>query len=94
MRISGDHVELAAISTDPEFRRRGVAGALMEAVRTSVPDLPLCADVLLVNLEAERFYEAMGFAPGEVIQQQLETEQVVARRWWAVPLPLDAAAGA
>jgi GNAT superfamily N-acetyltransferase len=86
VRSSGDHVEVAAISTDPEHRRRGAAGALVEAVRGAAPELPLCADVLLGNLEAERFYEAMGFAPGEVIQQQLENEQVVARRWWASPV--------
>ncbi len=91
-RNAGDHVELAAISTDPRYRRRGAAGALVEAVRASAPNLPLYADVLLGNLEAERFYEAMGFAPGEVIQRRVETEQVVSRRWWAAPMPAGAAA--
>jgi GNAT superfamily N-acetyltransferase len=84
-RVVGDHVELSAISTEPGHRRRGVAGALVRAVRQQRPDLPVCADVLLGNLDAEGFYESLGFAPGEVIQHRLRTEPVVARRWWCSP---------
>lgn len=80
-----DHVELFAITTDPEHRRRGVGCALVRAVRDGRPDLPICADVMLGNLEAEGFYESMGFAPGEVIQRRLKAEPVVARRWWHSP---------
>ncbi len=82
----GDHIELTAISTEPSHRRRGIAGKLVEEVRASAPQLPVCADVLLGNLDAERFYEALGFVPGEVIQQRLETEPVVVRRWWCSPV--------
>jgi GNAT superfamily N-acetyltransferase len=85
VRVAGDHVELAGISTEPAHRRRGVAGALVRALLEERPDLPLCADVLLGNLEAESFYESMGFAPGEVIQHRLRAEPVVARRWWCSP---------
>jgi len=84
-RVAGDHVELAAISTEPGHRRRGVAGALVRAVRGQRPDLPICADVLLGNLDAESFYESLGFAPGEIIQHRLQAEPVVARRWWCSP---------
>jgi GNAT superfamily N-acetyltransferase len=85
VRNAGDHVELAALSTDPVLGRRGVAGALVNAARDQSPDLPLCADVLLGNLESEELYESLGFAPGEVIQQRLRAEPVVARRWWSSP---------
>jgi GNAT superfamily N-acetyltransferase len=77
---------VAAISTEPGHRRRGIAGALVRAVRGDRPDLPVCADVLLGNLDAEGFYESLGFAPGEVIQHRLQAEPVVARRWWCSPV--------
>jgi GNAT superfamily N-acetyltransferase len=85
VRRAGDHVEVAALSTDPRHRRRGVAGALVRAARAAAPELPICADVLLGNLCGEGFYESLGFAPGEIIQQEVQAEPVVARRWWSSP---------
>lgn len=75
-------VRLAAISTEPAYRRSGVARGLLAAARAASPRLPVCADVLLGNLDGERFYESQGFAPGEVIEGTLFDEDVIERRWW------------
>ena len=75
-------VQLTAISTEPAYRRGGIARMLLASVRVSSPRLPICADVLLGNLDGERFYEALGFAPGEVMEGTLFGEDIVERRWW------------
>jgi GNAT superfamily N-acetyltransferase len=80
--LGEDRVELAALSTLPEERRRGVATAMMREIRTMAEGRPVCADVLLGNLDGERFLEAAGFVPGEVIHRHLLDEEVVERRWW------------
>jgi GNAT superfamily N-acetyltransferase len=74
-----------AIATEPKSRRHGAARALVEAVRGTRPTHPIRADVLLGNLDGERFYEACGFAPGEVLHGTLFGEDVVERRWWLAP---------
>lgn len=71
-----------SLSTEPDYRRRGVGRTLIEAVRSLFPGGLLCADVLLGNLDGERFCEAVGFVPGEVIQRRVFGEDVVERRWW------------
>ena len=76
------HIRLLAIATDPQHQRSGVAAAMLRAVRAGHPGLPVCADVLLGNLAGERFYEALGFAPGEILERRLFDEDVVERRWW------------
>ncbi|MDX1691161.1 MAG: GNAT family N-acetyltransferase [Acidimicrobiia bacterium] len=78
-------VHLDALVTDPTHRRRGVATALLQAVRDLDPSLPVCADVLLGNDIGERFYEAAGFVPGEILHATLIGEPLVERRWWLSP---------
>ena len=78
-------IRVTAISTEPGHRSVGIGGALVDEVRRSDPDLPLCADVVLGNLDGERFYEALGFAPGEVINGSWFGEDVFERRWWLAP---------
>jgi GNAT superfamily N-acetyltransferase len=80
--VEEDQVRLTALSTLPEQRRRGVGTALLGEVRKLAGGRPLCADVLLGNLDGERFCEASGFVPGEVIHRNLMEEEVVERRWW------------
>ncbi|OFW66765.1 MAG: hypothetical protein A2Z12_09185 [Actinobacteria bacterium RBG_16_68_21] len=78
-------IRLTAISTEPSRRRVGVGAALVSAVRELDGELPVCADVVLGNLDGEEFYEALGFAPGEVINGTWFGEDVVERRWWLAP---------
>jgi len=80
--LDRSRVQLNAISTEPAYRRGGIARVLLASVRASLPRLPICADVLLGNLDGERFYESQGFAPGEVIEGTLFGEDIVERRWW------------
>lgn len=77
-----DGVRVAGLSTEPAYRRRGVGRDLLNAIRALFPGSPLCTDVLLGDLEGERFCEATGFVPGEVIQRRVFGEDVVERRWW------------
>ena len=78
-------IRVTAISTEPAHRRVGVGAALVEEVRHSHADLPVCADVVLGNLDGEQFYEALGFAPGEVLHRSWFGEDGVERRWWLNP---------
>jgi ribosomal protein S18 acetylase RimI-like enzyme len=78
-----ERLRVACLSTEPAFRRRGVARTLLEAIEALFPSMPMFTDILLGNLEGERFCEAAGFVPGEVIQRRIFGEDVVERRWWA-----------
>ncbi len=80
--VGAEAIHVRAIATEPSMRRRGVGTALLTAVRGMAPDIPVAADVLLGNLEGERFYETNGFVPGEVQHGSLFGEDVVERRWW------------
>ncbi len=66
-------------------RERGnveVGSRLIERMHDLAPELPMCSDVVLGHLAAESFFESIGFSPGEVIEEQLEGEAIVRRRWW------------
>lgn len=80
--IGSDALHVSAIATDPTRRRTGIGTALLFAVRSLSDSLPTASDVLLGNLEGERFYEVNGFVPGEVQHVSLFEEDVVERRWW------------
>jgi GNAT superfamily N-acetyltransferase len=77
-----DRVTLVAIYASPGMRGRGLGSALLDAIVEAHPDLPIAADVLAGNRMGETFYEARGFEPREVIDEQLGAELVVERRWW------------
>jgi hypothetical protein len=68
-----------------------VGRELIRQLHSLAPALPLCSDVVLGHLQAERLFEAAGFAPGEVIEEQLEGEAIVRRRWWLEPAVTQAA---
>jgi GNAT superfamily N-acetyltransferase len=78
-------LEVSAINVDPGFRRRGVGTALLVEAGGTNRELPLRADVLLGNLDAERFFEALGFVPGEIEHSKWFEEDVFERRWWREP---------
>jgi len=78
--VEEEHVSVKVHTADPG--RRNPVRSLLEAIRKRFPGVPMCADVLLGNLDGEQSCEAAGFIPGEVIQRTLFGEQVVERRWW------------
>lgn len=81
--VSADHgIDVSVIAIHPGSRRRGIGRALVENVAEPGQAAPLCADVLLGNLEAEAFFERLGFVPGEVVPGAWFDEEVVERRWW------------
>ena len=59
-----------------------VGRQLVERMHSLAPDLPMCSDIALGHLTAEAFFESIGFAPGEVIEDQIAGEAIVRRRWW------------
>lgn len=59
-----------------------VGRQLVERMHSLAPDLPMCSDIALGHLAAESFFESIGFAPGEVIDEQIAGETIVRRRWW------------
>lgn len=59
-----------------------VGHRLIDRIHSLAPELPMCSDVMLGHLAAETFFEAVGFAPGEVIDTEVEGEVIVRRRWW------------
>lgn len=77
-----DRVTLLAIYAQPGVRGRGLGSALLDAIVSSHPDLPIVADVLDGNRMGETFYEARGFEPRETLDEQIGSELVIERRWW------------
>ncbi len=77
-----DHTDVDALFVDPQVRRRGVARDLLELIRVDGGGKALCATVLLGSIEGEEWAERLHFVPGEVVEQELCGEPVVARRWW------------
>jgi GNAT superfamily N-acetyltransferase len=84
-----DHVQLVAIYARPPSRGLGLGSALLMAILAGHPGEDLAADVLVGNELAEPFYAARGFAPGELLVDEIAGEPVRERRWWlrAAPAP-------
>jgi GNAT superfamily N-acetyltransferase len=82
-----DRLNLAAIYALPDRRGEGAGTLLLTALRTRFPTLPIAADVLSGNRIGEAFYEHRGFAPREVLRDELFGEPVVERRWWLGTAP-------
>ncbi len=78
-------IPVSAIAIEPSRRRRGFGRALIKEVLRRHRAVPLSADVLLGNFDAESFLERLGFVPGEIVQGSLFEESVVERRWWREP---------
>lgn len=75
-------VTIGALFTDPESRGQGAGKALVDAIQAAAGERPVTADVMLGNHLAERFYEHLGFVPGETISGDLFGERIVERRWY------------
>lgn len=59
--VSADQAYILCIATDPAFRGRGVASALLGEAAQSAAGRPVVLDVLEDNGKAIRLYERMGF---------------------------------
>lgn len=77
-----DRLELLAIYTLPEVRRRGTGTALLGKLLELFPGRDISADVVENNRKGEIFYERRGFAPRERLEATLFGEAVIERRWW------------
>ncbi len=88
--IQDGGIVIAEICTLPKWRRQGCATQLVRHLARMDVSLPLSADVLLGNETGERFYEALGFVPGEIVQMQFYGAQLVEQRWWHPPLAATA----
>lgn len=75
-------VTIGALFTDPDSRGQGAGTALVDAIQRAAGDRPVTADVMLGNHLGERFYEHLGFVPGETIPGDLFGEHIVERRWY------------
>src|SRR3972149_5197819 len=60
-----DGIDVSVVAIAPRSRRGGIGRTLIEEAMEHGLRAPLCADVLLGNLDAEAFFERLGFIPGE-----------------------------
>ncbi len=80
--VADGHILLRSIAVDPERDAATAALCLLATVQALAPGLPVCADVILGNVEGERFYEDQGFVPGETLHETVLDEPLIERRWW------------
>jgi hypothetical protein len=95
---TGGHIELVALVDDAQDHTvltTVVAAAhpsqnpdgapLVEMLRSMGWVGPLSSSVALGNTPHERFHEAAGFAPGEVVVDCIDGHDVFRRVWWLEP---------
>jgi hypothetical protein len=80
-----DHTELATVIAPVHPSQRADGTALVQAVRAMGWNGPLSSSVALGNTAHEQFHEAAGFAPGEVVVDQIAGHEVFRREWWLEP---------
>ncbi len=76
-----DHVAIRTLVVRPRSTVVHTAAKLTAYLRRSTA-LPLSADVVLGDVDHERFHEAAGFVPGEVVEDDVAGRAVIRRRWW------------
>jgi hypothetical protein len=80
-----DHTALTTVvaPTHPSETPDGLP--LVDTLRSMGWVGPLSSSVALGNTPHERFHEAAGFAPGDVIADHIEGHDVFRRDWWLEP---------
>ena len=80
-----DHTALTTVvaPTHPSEIPDGLP--LVEMLRSMGWLGPLSSSVALGNTPHERFHEAAGFAPGDVIVDHIEGHDIFRREWWLEP---------
>lgn len=80
-----DYTELVTVIAPVHPSQRADGSALVQAVRSLGWTGPLSSGVALGNTAHEQFHEAAGFAPGEVVVEQIAGHDVFRRQWWLEP---------
>lgn len=79
-----DHTELTTVLAPIHPSTDVTAQPFVEELRHRGCTFPLSSDIVLGNEPHERFHEAAGFVPGEVLQGDVEGRPVIRRRWWLI----------
>ncbi len=80
-----DHTELATVIAPVHPSQQADGSALVEAVRAMGWTGALSSSVALGNTAHEQFHEAAGFAPGDVVVDNVAGHEVFRREWWLEP---------
>lgn len=80
-----DHAVLTTLVAPAHPSQNPDAGPLVEMLRSLGWVGPLASSVALGNTPHEQFHEAAGFAPGEVIVDQIDGHDIFRREWWLEP---------
>ena len=80
-----DHTVLTTVVAPAHPSQRPDASPLVEVLRSMGWEGPLASSVALGNTPHEEFHEAAGFAPGEVIVDQIDGHDIFRREWWLEP---------
>ena len=80
-----DHTALTTVVAPAHPSQNPDSAPLVEMLRSMGWVGPLSSSVALGNTPHERFHEAAGFAPGEVVVDCIDGHDVFRRDWWLEP---------
>ena len=80
-----DHTVLTTVVAPVHPSQNPDGAALVEMLRSMGWVGPISSSVALGNTPHERFHEAAGFAPGEVIVDHIQGHDIFRREWWLEP---------
>lgn len=80
-----DHTVLTTVVAPVHPSQKPDGVPLVEMLRSMGWVGPLSSSVALGNTPHEQFHEAAGFAPGEVVVDNIDGHDVFRREWWLEP---------
>ena len=80
-----DHTALTTVVAPTHPSQDPDGAPLVSALRSMGWTGPLSSSVALGNTLHERFHEAAGFVPGDVIVDRIQGHDVFRREWWLEP---------
>lgn len=80
-----DHTALTTVVAPTHPSQEPDGTSLVAALRSMGWVGPLSSSVALGNTAHERFHEAAGFAPGDVVVESIHGHDVFRREWWLEP---------
>jgi hypothetical protein len=78
----GDHLSLATVLVARDLSLDLSAKPLIRVLRERGWSQPIVSDVVLGNAVHERFHETAGFAPGDVVADEVQGYPIFRRSWW------------